>query len=169
MAKFAFILTVMGVKISESLNCSLWSVGSLQPSLLLKAWLVVVSEQVAQGFIQLGFEIFQEWKLDRPGKPALLLGIKGFPCIQSELFLFWFDHCLLSCPHCKEPDFVPWELPCKVSGTAVRFPKDIFAPGWKAQLLHVICTGQVPSWWSCPGHAQEMFSDVWLWGLITSF
>lgn len=137
--------------------------GSLQPSLLLRAWLK--SEQVAQGFIQQSLENPQEFKLDHSGQPAVLLGCpcgsKGLPYIQAELLSFQCDHCLLSCHHCKEPDLVPWELPCKVPGTAVRFPEAVFAPGWTTQLLHVVCTGQVPSWWPSPGHAQEMFIDKW--------
>lgn len=62
-----------------------WSVGSLEPSLLLKAWLVVVSEQVAQAFIQLGLENLQEWKPDYSGQPALLLGC---PCGNKGVSLY---------------------------------------------------------------------------------
>lgn len=98
---------MMGVKISESLSCSLWSVGSLPPSLLLKAWLVEVSEQVARALSSRVLKTSKNANWTPLGNLlycwGVLVGIRGFPYIQAQLFTFQFDHCLLSCHHCKEP------------------------------------------------------------------
>lgn len=63
MVLFVCLLIMMGVEISESLNCRCAKLeeasGNLQSKLCLKARLAIGSDQVAQSFINLDFENLQ--------------------------------------------------------------------------------------------------------------
>lgn len=105
------------------------------PTSCFKARSSLRSDQVAQGFTQLGLENLQGGNLS--GQPLPLIGSprggKVSPCIWTESLVLQFMSVLSWSPvmHCcKKPGFISSVTPCRCWRAVVRLPKDIPSPGW---------------------------------------
>lgn len=113
--------------------------------------MLLSSDKVAQGFMQLGLEKLQGWRLHSVfGQPLpwpdCSHGEKVFPCIQPEPFLFQsmsVASCPLSMLCCEEPDSIFLLTSPKVLGRAAGFPlKLCLLQAEEAQFLQPLLTEQ---------------------------